>query len=135
MVAANPLTAVPPAIQGISNVAKAPPPERRQRGRARVHWPLVFYRNSAGPDAAPDRIETVTQNLSSRGFFCLSQMAFAVGESLICEISFPYKDHRVAESRLELRVVVVRVEESTGNGQYGIACRIEDYRFAAAAAG
>ena len=132
MVAANPLTAVSPAIQGMPNVAKVPSLERRQRTRARVHWPLIFYRNSVGPDAAPDRVETVTQNLSSRGFFCLSQITFAVGESLICEIIFPFKDHHVAESRLELRVVVVRVEENAVNNQYGIACRIEDYRFAAA---
>jgi len=134
MVAANPLTAVSPAIQGTLNGAKAPPLERRQRARVRVHWPLVLFRNSAGPgDAAPDRVETVTQNLSSTGFFCFSQRAFAAGESFICEIIFPYKDHRVSESRLELSVVAVRVEENAVNGQYGIACRIEDYRFAAAA--
>ncbi len=80
-------------------------------------------------------METITQDLSSRGFYCLSKKQFAVGDLLRCTLRIPTNDPGGRESHLECRVLVVRVEENAADGQYGIACRTEDYRFAGARGG
>jgi hypothetical protein len=66
------------------------------------------------------------------GFYCLSAAAFAMGESLLALLKMPTHDPggRETEGHLECRVKVVRVDTAGADGQYGIACRIEDYRFA-----
>ena len=100
-------------------------PERRTRVRTTVHWPVVFFRSGSA-----DTIESVTQNLSSNGFYCHSQTLVAPGEFLLCAIKFPSYDPSGHERPhvLECRVQVKRVEPG-GNGEsFGIACQIQDYR-------
>jgi hypothetical protein len=101
-------------------------PERRKRVRVKVRWPLLLFR-----DDAAEAIESVTQDLSSMGFYCLSPKPFAAGESLVCALKVPMYDP-IGEERtiaVECRVRVVRTEE-TGDGGFGIACQIEDYHLA-----
>jgi hypothetical protein len=98
-------------------------PERRRRARTRVHWPVRLLK-----DGASRFIETVTHNLSSSGFYCLSPVALTPGEALICTLRLPAHDPR-SEQRtisLECRALVMRAE-ATSDGSFGIACRIEDY--------
>lgn len=100
-------------------------PERRKRVRTTVHWPILIFRSDA-----VEGIESTTLNLSSTGFFCVSRMHFAVGESLFCTLRVP--SHDPEDKRrlwiLECRARVKRAESSLGDGLYGVGCEFEDYR-------
>jgi hypothetical protein len=126
MLLVNPLEAFTPFI-GRDNpaITKSVPAERRRRARVRVHWPIFLFPNQIGEDA----VQTITQNLNSQGFYCLSRKPFTVGELLLCTIQIPTNGFGAGESQLECQVRVVRVEKNASEGQYGIACQIEDYRF------
>jgi hypothetical protein len=76
-------------------------------------------------------VETITQNFSSHGFYCLSRKPFTLGELLLCKLRIPTNDPGGGESYLECRVRVVRVEKNAAEDQFGIACQTEDYRFVA----
>ena len=109
-----------PAIEGASRH------ERRRRTRTLVHWPVLLLSDGGG-----HAIETVTRNLSSSGFYCLSSTALTPGERLFCTLRVPAHDP-TAEGRaisLECGAVVMRCEITPG-GEFGIACRIEDYHLA-----
>ena len=97
--------------------------ERRKRARTKVHWPVLLMRRDA-----PRAIETVTQNLSSTGFYCYTPESFTPGRLLFCKLKLPAYDPE-GEGRaltLECTVLVMRAE-TKGDGQFGIAFRIEDY--------
>src|SRR4051812_23772292 len=59
--------------------------ERRKRVRIRLHWPLVMFRG--WPDS--DAVESITCNLSSSSFYCLSGVHLLEGEQLTCSIRIP----------------------------------------------
>jgi len=100
--------------------------ERRRRARVQVHWPLFFLL----PDVTRS-IETVTENLSSDGFYCVANRAFVPGEVLSCVLSVPTHNPNGGEQIRAVRcwIRVIRVESLTEDGSYGVGCRIEDYRF------
>ena len=102
--------------------------ERRKRVRTRVHWRVLFFR-----EGAAEAVESLTQNLSSSGFYCLSKAPFACGDPLICVLEVPTHDPPGSGRTLDLdcRVRVVRSESVGQDGTFGIACLIEDYRFPA----
>jgi len=101
--------------------------ERRKRARTRVHWRVLLFRNQT-----TEAVESLTQDLSSLGFYCLSRDPFTPGESLHCTLRVPAHDPGgdEAERTLECLVRVMRVEPAAVEEFYGIACRIEDYRLA-----
>lgn len=99
--------------------------ERRKRVRTRLHWPLLLFRDRSGSAA----IESVTRDLSSSGFFCLTRVELVVGEKLVCSIKIPTHDPhgKHLERTLECKVQVLRVIPQETSGSFGVACRIEDY--------
>jgi hypothetical protein len=99
--------------------------ERRRRVRTRLNWPVLLFRDRSGSEA----IESVTRDLSSSGFFCLTRVQLAVGERLVCSIRIPTHDPdgKHLERTLECRVQVLRVVPQGSNEIFGIACCIEDY--------
>jgi hypothetical protein len=101
--------------------------ERRKRVRTQVHWTILLFRETTSKAVA-----TITQNLSSSGFYCLSRSSFSLGEQLVCSLEVPTHDplDKGRTVPLECRARVVRVELERGNGRFGIACQIEDYHFA-----
>src|ERR1041385_8215973 len=103
--------------------------ERRRRVRTRVRWPVLLFRNQK-----PEAVESLTQDLSSGGFYCLSRTRFLLGEGLQCSLKVPTHDPsgREPDQTLECRIRVMRVDPAVLEEFYGIACRIEDYRFAPA---
>jgi len=103
------------------------PTERRKRVRAKVQWAILLL-----PEDAGEVVESVTRDLSSVGFYCLSPKLFSVGESLFCALKVPTYDPTGEDQTMtvECRVRVVRAEE-TEEGAYGIACQIEDYQLSA----
>jgi hypothetical protein len=102
-------------------------PERRRRARTKLHWPVLFFR-----DHSAEAVESLTQDLSSGGFYCLSKTPFTSGERILCTLKIPTYDPvgKQCERTLECEVRVMRVEAAAGEDFYGIACRIDDYRFA-----
>jgi hypothetical protein len=104
--------------------------EQRTRFRTRLHWQVRFFQPSP-----LETVETITQNLSSSGFYCLAQTPFVPGELMTCSLKLPaHHPHGVEQAvSLECRVRVVRVEAPDVDGFYGIGCRIEDYHFLHAA--
>ena len=101
--------------------------ERRKRARTRLHWPVLMFRNRPGSDA----IESVTVDLSTSGFFCLTRVQLAEGEKLVCSIKIPTHDPhgKRLERMLECGVQVLRVVPQESSDAFGVACRIEDYHF------
>lgn len=100
--------------------------ERRGRVRTKLHWSLLFR------DRHGETMESTTENLSSQGFYCLCQTPVACGEVLLCWVTVPSHDPSGNKGQmvLECDVRVVRTEASPTGGRFGVACRIEDYRFA-----
>ena len=101
------------------------PRERRKRQRAAVHWPLHFLQ----PGTA-ETLQSVTQNISSEGFYCLVEGKFVTGETRECAVTVPVHRPRNGFRTLTLHctVRIVHVEKLAGNGASGVGCRIEDYR-------
>lgn len=107
-------------------VCKPVSAERRKRIRTSVHWPVLLF---LGDHNAPSTVESVTEDLSSTGFYCLSRTPLRLGEYLSCTLRIPSNDPsgKSVERHLQCRVIVVRILPDAADGQYGIACRIEDY--------
>jgi hypothetical protein len=96
--------------------------ERRKRTRIALHWPVYLYRDPGYPS-----VESMTENLTSNGFYCVTKEPFQPGEHLECLIAIPEGafSYAAAPIRLQCRVKVVRVESQTGS--FGLGCAIEDY--------
>ena len=101
------------------------PLERRKRARLQVHWRLLIRQDASSV------VETVTHDLSTDGFYCLSVTPFVPGEIRDCTLRVPTHDPENVSRTLQLhcRVRVVRVETLAETGLYGVGCRIENYRF------
>ena len=98
--------------------------ERRRRLRVRVHWTISFFKQGTS-----DAVTTVTQNLSSDGFYCLVNTVFVPGEILACTLILPtyYPYERNQVRAVQCRVRVIRVEVLAAGNVYGVGCCIEDY--------
>jgi hypothetical protein len=122
------LFTVHPGARELAAIESAFRPERRKRPRTQVHWRVLLLR-----DGQADAIETVTQNLSSMGFYCLAETALTPGEYLGCVLTIPSHDPSGYERArvLECRVRVTRVEPEKGEKAFGIACQIQDYHLVA----
>jgi len=126
------MSANPPEIFTASVGANKPPQmerpsatERRGRARTKLHLPVLLFRQHAS-----EAIGTVTENLSSSGFYCLAEARLTLGETLLCSLKVPTHDPSGThlEQSVECKIRVIRIEPR-GEGIYGIACRIEDYQF------
>ncbi len=100
--------------------------ERRRRVRADLHWAVQLVRH---PSRAP--IESVTDNLSSEGFYCRCDESFVPGEFLECRVLVPTQGRNPQGECLGLRlrclVQVVRVDAPAADVRCGIGFHIEDY--------
>ncbi len=113
-----------PDMQGMPEVSLSA--DRRRRARARVHWPLCF----ALPGIS-ERVQTITQDLSSDGFYCIANARFVPGESRECTLLVPTHHPHGGDPALPVlcKVRIIRVEVLAEAGCYGVGCQIEDYRF------
>ena len=96
--------------------------DRRRRKRVALHWPVRLFRH---PEQAS--VESITENLSSEGLYCITQEPFKPGERLQCEIVLPGETFGSSEPSLRLQChVTVRRVEHLDRG-FGLGCHIEDY--------
>jgi hypothetical protein len=86
------------------------------------------------PEDGPE-IETVTQNLSSAGFYCLSPARLTPGQTITCTLRVPTYDLTSQAPYIPVvcRAHVIRVQLDV-EGSFGIACRISDYHLLRAGA-
>lgn len=104
-------------------------PDRRKRSRLRLSYPLQLSR--LGTEC---RIDTKTENLSCKGFFCLSGSAFSIGEILDCELRIPSSGADVVgvgDVILRCRAEVVRVEKQPDGAVLGLGCHLLAYSVSA----
>ena len=96
--------------------------DRRKRKRVAVHWAVRLSRQPGTPPA-----ESVTENLSSEGFYCIIRERFKPGERLQYVMDIPGENVGSSEPFLILQghVTVMRVEYLEGG--LGLGCHIEDY--------
>ena len=99
--------------------------ERRRRARMEVRWPLTF----CGVDCA---VETVTDNLSSEGFYCVANVPLLPGEVRDCTLGVPSHNRGGTAKVLPMlcRIRIVRMKTLHETELYGIGCHIEDFRLA-----
>jgi c-di-GMP-binding flagellar brake protein YcgR len=96
--------------------------DRRKRRRADLHCTLYISKNTE------TRLLTCrTRNISSSGFYCVSEEALTPGEQVQCTIVFPDTGNVSDGFALECSVEVLRVEPIQSGESYGLACRIQDY--------
>jgi hypothetical protein len=86
-----------------------------------LRWPVSI---SAGPGAW---VDTICENLSSRGFYCISPRPLLPGAETDCRISMPDPGARGGDRWIQLlcRVRVIRVQGAAAG--YGLGCAIQDY--------
>ena len=94
--------------------------DRRKRSRVPLHWPLRLFRQPGKPPA-----ESVTENLSSEGLYCVTRQRFKPGERLQCEIVIPAPLGTGEPVVLNCHITVRRVEPLREG--FGLGCHIEDY--------
>ena len=102
-----------------------PAAERRQSPRV----PLRCQLSILADRTAPRRLLTVTENLNSRGFYCVVDEPLAAGDQLVCILRLPNRAHCQSCQALRCAVEVVWVQQ-VGDGRFGIGCRIDDYSLA-----
>jgi hypothetical protein len=99
--------------------------DRRSRPRIKVHWPGVLF-----PEDSTERIETVTQDLSSTGLYCLVPLPFLPCGRFTGILKMPAYDPTDGSPirNLKCKLRLVRVEPPR-NGEVfaGAAFAIEDY--------
>jgi hypothetical protein len=98
--------------------------ERRRSLRVPLHWTLYLV-----CEGGIHTYRSETKNLSRAGFYCVLNEPLTAGEHVACDIVIP--THTLASEdvmSLRCRAQVLRVEKMACGEEYGLACRIEDYR-------
>src|SRR5438128_322161 len=93
----------------------------RKRKRVAVHWPVRLWRQR---EMAP--VESITENLSIEGLYCITQEPFKQGERLQCMIVIPETVVGLESPILLECQVTIRRVENLRHG-FGLGCHIEDY--------
>ena len=99
--------------------------ERRRNPRASLHWSVYLVFNGA-----PHPLRSITRDINKDGFYCLLDQALRPGERIECDIVVPTHGSRDPGdvAYLRCRAQAVRVEKIGDSTEFGLACRIEDYR-------
>lgn len=98
-----------------------------RRGAVRLEMAYAVSLSRPG-EASP--VVAKTQNLSTKGFYCVSERPFSPNEQLNCELIIPSgAPGHLPRVDLVLRgvVEVVRVVAKGIDPGYGIACQIKSY--------
>jgi len=98
--------------------------ERRRIPRAALNWTVHVAANGF---KCP--ISTTTRDISRDGFYCLLRNPLTPGERIECDIVVPTHSTRDSTDTayLRCRAMVVRVEQTESETEFGVACRIEEY--------
>jgi hypothetical protein len=96
--------------------------ERRMCRRLNLRWRLRLSTPGLGT------VETRTENLSSRGFYCLLEAPLVPGDVVTCSITIPnYTSPDRKTFSIVCQAEVTRVEAVGQSPGFGVACRILDF--------
>ena len=99
--------------------------ERRRNPRAPLHWTVYLAFKGCGHP-----LRSITRDINKDGFYCSLDQAVRPGERIECDIVVP--THGAGDpddmACLRCRAQAVRVEKIGDGPEFGVACRIEDYR-------
>ena len=96
--------------------------EQRKTRRLTLHLPVLLDRRDG---TLP--VSGYTQNVSSKGFFCVCNEPFGPGERLFAQLSLPSLDRTTATGlriHCEIEVVHTRLNAESG---YGLGCEIRRF--------
>jgi hypothetical protein len=96
--------------------------ERRRRPRLRLQLPVTLHSGSA------EALNTVTRDISSEGFLCITARAFHPGEGAVCVIDCPSNAPDERPIQIQCCVRILRCELESDTGLYRTACYIKSYR-------
>ena len=99
--------------------------ERRRNPRAPLHWTVYLaFKGSGHP------LRSITRDINKDGFYCSLNQPVRTGERIECDIVVPTHGSRDPSDVAYLRCCAqaVRVEKIGDSTEFGLACRIEDYR-------
>jgi hypothetical protein len=99
--------------------------ERRRNPRAPLHWIVYLaFKGSGHP------LRSITRDINKDGFYCSLDQPVRPGERIECDIVVPTHGSRDPNDVAYLRCLAqaVRVEKIGDSPEFGLACRIEDYR-------
>jgi len=130
--ASLPINRLPSDVEMPESPEKARSLNRRKRTRAQLHWPLSFALTGTA-----ESVQTITQDLSSDGFYCIANARFVPGEARHCTLLVPTHHPGGENSPLHVlcKVRIIRVEVTGERGFYGVGCQIMDYRLVNSARG
>ena len=95
--------------------------ERRRRLRAQLHWGLTLHTQG-------NAVETRTENVSSEGFYYISDQPASPGQMLHCTMMVPWHgDGDEGPLCFQCQARVIRVQPVSEEGRFGVGCRIERY--------
>lgn len=98
-----------------------------RRGRRRLKLPYSIVLHRLGDLTG---IQTTAEDISSDGFYCISDQPFSPNEQLDCEVLIPPQDSSGATEKnlvLHCRAEVVRVVADGLKPGYGLACHLKDF--------
>jgi len=99
--------------------------DRRRRARLALRWTARLLTSDHR------WVEASIHNMSSDGFYCLSETEFAADTTTLCVIVGPA--HVPAKSynfiSIECRIKVVYSIPAGPDGVFGVGCRIQEYQF------
>src|SRR5882724_8685317 len=98
--------------------AMASSSNRRKRKRVSLHWPVRLFWQTGRPP-----VESITENLSSEGLYCMTREAFKPGEHLQCMIVIPETVVGLESPILLECQVTIRRVENLQHG-FGLGCHI-----------
>jgi hypothetical protein len=110
--------------QAAAGLDRHPQRDRRSRTRIKLHWPVLLgYPHG-------ETLESITEDLSSQGFYCFSRTPVPVQQGMFCWLTVPTHDPsgKTASVVLECRIRVVRSDVL--DGRFGVACHIEEFNVA-----
>lgn len=98
-----------------------------RRGAVRLDMACPVFLSKPGDHTA---VVSKTENLSTKGFYCVSDRPFSPHETLNCELEIPSASPgHLPQVNLVLRAVVevVRVVAKGLDPGFGLACQIKSY--------
>lgn len=121
-VADGTLNAIDPSGTSSDFRESMPNAERRLYRRLGLRWRLRLSSPAIGT------VETKTENLSSRGFYCFVETPLVPGEVVDCDITIPhYGSYDRGACLIVCQAEVMRVEAAGSEPGFGVACRILDF--------
>jgi hypothetical protein len=97
---------------------------RDQRSTPRL--PLTYSLLLSRPGEALS-VVTKTENVSSKGFYCVSELRFLPRERLMCEMVIPSGSNQFKEDDLVLYALAEVLRVTRRGREFGVACRLESY--------